>query len=242
MRRTKAKRPAKPRPQDVGFDAEWVYENLVKPNERVRGYKRSKAERLAWLDYTANKANPSLEAGDASGFLLVVGGHIRIGVTWRHRKLLSRKGMLESCIVLSYISANFDNRAWHGHIRRLLDLCDRDRLRLAGDPIPDGSPLVCYRGVSGPNRRRDSKGLSWSLSPQVAAWFACRDQPDPAVFVAEIPRDAVLFYTDERSEREIVARDVSPRLWSDDPSALGVLADQERESRKQTQGGNYATV
>lgn len=81
--------------------------------------------------------------------------------------------------------------------------------RYAELPLPsDFGPTVrAWRGTSGVTLTVAKRGHSWSLDRDVACWFAMRlakQHGRPLVLIAEVPRDSVVLYTDERSEREVV--------------------------------------
>jgi hypothetical protein len=222
-----------PKPQDVGFDVEWWLSVQSWRRRKFGELARSGFdERKAMEEVAATQVNPALDTGDAEQFLMLFGGAWKIGATWHHRRLLARMGMLERCVVISYISAKFDNRSWHSTIMDLFDLCDPVKLKEAADPLPPGDVFTIYRGVNGRGGARRPSGASWSLSPGVAAWFACRELQSPAVYIATIPRDAVLFYTNEREEREIVTLAARPNLWCKDPDRLRALAEEYRAEIK----------
>lgn len=79
--------------------------------------------------------------------------------------------------------------------------------------------LTIYRGTYGLPPQAAAQGLSWTLSKEKACWFAERGpygldvyarnefnrSHGPLLVEAKISRDEVLLYTDERSEKEVVA-------------------------------------
>ena len=69
-------------------------------------------------------------------------------------------------------------------------------------PIPDSIPetVPVYRGGS-------SDGLSWSLSKDVAEFFAKKSN-DPNITERVIKRHDIAFFSNEREEQEVI-------LWSD---------------------------
>lgn len=73
-------------------------------------------------------------------------------------------------------------------------------------PVPDGRFKV-YRGGD------EELGFSWTIDKEQAEWFVNRHHlmGDEHSFLREmlIKREDVLFYTDERGEKEIVLRDAS---------------------------------
>jgi len=97
-------------------------------------------------------------------------------------------------------------------IDRLVSEADRDRLRQAGQPMPEnlrgGIRFDVYRGVGGTGRYRRVKGYWWTADLERALWFAGRARQaryaDPAVYALGITEADVLVWTDERGEREFV--------------------------------------
>lgn len=76
--------------------------------------------------------------------------------------------------------------------------------------LPKGDELTVYRGQF--DNKLRSRGCAWTLEPKVAEMFAKRYNPGGlgTVLVGTVPRDKVLCYNDERSEKEVNAdyRDV----------------------------------
>jgi hypothetical protein len=90
----------------------------------------------------------------------------------------------------------------------ILNKADPVKMRSLGSSIPDLETFTLYRGVAGRGRKRRVNGFSWTESPHIAAWFACRypELPDPAVYRVAVTRDQILFCCDERKEKEFVLR------------------------------------
>lgn len=66
--------------------------------------------------------------------------------------------------------------------------------------------IVVYRGVYNTTDPRIArKGLSWTLSKEQAFWFSQRYNSAKRIVVqAEIPKDNILCYCDDRNEKEIL--------------------------------------
>jgi hypothetical protein len=62
--------------------------------------------------------------------------------------------------------------------------------------------VTVYRGLQGAKAK--ARAYSWTLNKDKANWFANRYQKGGKVLQAQIPRDAIYFYTDSRNEKEIV--------------------------------------
>ncbi len=84
-------------------------------------------------------------------------------------------------------------------LRYLFEMCDRNNLRAAGDPLPGFGPFVMYRGIAGIGRQRRPRGLSWTSSLECARWFAERSGlqglANTAVVTITVPDEDVLAYT-----------------------------------------------
>lgn len=92
--------------------------------------------------------------------------------------------------------------------------CNRDRLRVAGEPIPvTGKTVTLYRGISGDGI---AKGVSWTDDLNIACVFAMhysssgywrseetrRWSENPRVYTVTVPLKDVRCYTNRRGERE----------------------------------------
>lgn len=66
--------------------------------------------------------------------------------------------------------------------------------------LPD--VVTIYRGAQ---YNEPPKGFCWSVSYEVAEWFAKRfSNRNPVVYTATVPKSAVLFYTNALNEQEVV--------------------------------------
>jgi hypothetical protein len=97
--------------------------------------------------------------------------------------------------------ARRDVLAWFATASPLTLMDDAERAVLAA--LPD--PIEAWRGGHGFTIRQAAAGLSWTLDPEQARWFANRRRPAPALVVrANFPRAAVLAYFGDPDERELV--------------------------------------
>lgn len=75
-----------------------------------------------------------------------------------------------------------------------------------GDPLPEGDPLVIYRGEpEAPSRK--TRGIAWTLDRAVAVFFALRppwSDGTGVVIEGRVPRSAVLGYVTDRQESEVI--------------------------------------
>jgi len=144
-----------------------------------------------------------------SGFLITAGNEHSMALVSRNIEFLSARGLYEDALLDAFTAPHGNNSGWPAkHLRVLLKLADRDRLRACGDPLPGPGPFTVYRGVAGRGAARRVRGLSWTGDPGRARWFANRSGlcglHDPAVFQMTIPASAVLAYVNEREEQEFL--------------------------------------
>lgn len=71
--------------------------------------------------------------------------------------------------------------------------------------------VTVYRGVT-PHNADNLKGLSWTLNPETAKWFANRFGEDGKVYEAQIDRSHIYAYFSSRNESEII---VDPKYLTD---------------------------
>jgi hypothetical protein len=153
-----------------------------------------------------DKARAAIEAGDVSRLMMLETNELSLQIAAANAGLLRERGLLERAFVHAWTITRTN---W-AHVplrelRRLLALCDRERLRAEGDPLPDGETFTLYRGVAGRGHRRRESGLSWTRSREKAAWFGRRFfLEQPAVLCAEVSRGEVLFYDNGREEDDFV--------------------------------------
>lgn len=71
--------------------------------------------------------------------------------------------------------------------------------------------LTVYRGVT-PHNADNLKGLSWTLNPEAAEWFANRFDEEGTVYEAQIEKSHIYAYFSSRNESEII---VDPKYLTD---------------------------
>ena len=101
-----------------------------------------------------------------------------------------------------------------GNLRTL-----RAMFRYAAFPLPSDMPEVVrvWRGTSYLSEKESAKGYSWTISKDVACWFAMRfadKNTNPLVLAADVLKSEILLYNDERSEQEAVILK-TPAYWID---------------------------
>lgn len=91
--------------------------------------------------------------------------------------------------------------------------------------------VTIYRGEGDKSTPVD-KALSWTLSKEVAMFFACKNSNTGAsIYTAQIKREAILDYLDDRNEKEILAfpEDVTILNRIDLPSVIEVSETYAQE-------------
>lgn len=89
--------------------------------------------------------------------------------------------------------------------------------RYADFPLPSDIPdrVTIYRGALGDDYDQAlvqaMMGSSWTLSREKAEWFASRPgHLESVVVCATIPRGAIMFYSNEREEQEVIPDTLPP--------------------------------
>lgn len=153
---------------------------------------------------------------------------------------LSRAGY-EECLVAAWTTSKIDNSMLSLNQKlELFDEADLDKLLAAGDPLPPDDSLTIYRGCSGggKNLNKAREAMSWTLSLDVAEWFAVRFEKKPVVYKATISRADVLFYSNQMNEQEVVtvlSDDASIEMIRHSGRTLDQLNDLKRQRANPTQ-------
>jgi len=154
-----------------------------------------------------DNAARALAERNVIGFLITAGNERSVELVYYNREPLAVLSILEDAVREALAATRTNNCQWPSSwLLELLDSCDREKLRGAGDPLPTGEVLRVYRGIAGDGALRRPRGISWTLDRERAAWFATRipSLPQPAVLEAKIAREHVYYYTDGRKESEVV--------------------------------------
>jgi hypothetical protein len=97
-----------------------------------------------------------------------------------------------------------DVMRWFESASKMTLMTEAERAALAALP----NIVTAYRGGAGVTSRKLAAGLSWTLDPDRASFFATkylfRATGAPVVVRADFPKGAILAYLDARNEREIV--------------------------------------
>jgi hypothetical protein len=164
-----------------------------------------------WLepvpDFLRDRAIEALTDANVVGFLSTAQSHFSMDLVFENAVPLRKIGLFEEALIHAFTATSSNNRNFPTSLLELMFTykTNRRRLRAAGDPLPSSGPFTIYRGVAGRGRARRVRGLSWTASLEVAAWFAYRPElDDPSVYKVTVPEDAVLAYTNQRSEQEFI--------------------------------------
>jgi hypothetical protein len=170
----------------------------------------TKIGRQMKLDRAINpeQASKALQSGDALEFVRSAQPLDTLWSVFDNMDALKQAGVYEAALIQGYTLPATAGDVPDSLIELLFGRADRERLLLAGNPLPPGEHFTIYRGVSGFSPNRRNRGWSWSLSKETAEWFANRFGffGDPAVYQAEIDRREVLAYVNDRQEQEILCR------------------------------------
>ena len=155
-----------------------------------------------------NQARQAFEEGDSRGFVGCAPSQARLLFVADNVIPLQAKGIYEPCLLTAFVATRVSNWEWpEKALDFLFRSADRAKLRAAGEPLPGEGPFLIYRGVAGTGAARRLRGYSWTDSLDRACWFATRwDLPDPEVLTAEVQKDEIFAYVDDRGEREFVTK------------------------------------
>ena len=175
----------------------------------------------AWLEKNAIRMMVSIEERD------------RLPFVWQNLRALRDVGILEAAFVEAY--NEMDAAMGHSHYQladHIVMYCDRDRLRVLGDTLPDQDRFRIYRGVGSTRIRNIWRRMSWTLDKGVASWFAQQyracgggSEVSPAVFTAEVNVGDILLYYRGRGEEEVL---IDVNALTTKPRRLKVLPDVRR--------------
>lgn len=152
------------------------------------------------------------EERDALKLLLLMPSEDRLDFVWNNVRPLIIAGMYEQALFNAYVNVNMNtihSLFTRDELLYLFRQCPRETLRKCGDSYPHKGPFTVYRGVVDGGNKESIRRISWTSSPNIAAWFALeagRPEPrkDPAVFSLFVPEERVFFYTNDKDEQEFV--------------------------------------
>jgi hypothetical protein len=182
------------------------YPFLVRPKAEVR--MRHKLDLRAAEPVCHQGIRKAFDAGDSRLFVMgaySAGGTLAIVLT--NAGALKARGMYEAALVEGFVSCKTNNHRWEtSEIQRMFKDGDRSKLLNQGSPLPGSGPFTVYRGVCSKGRTRWRRGMSWTLSLDVACKFALGLSQDPAVYEGRIEAKDIYCYYTERGEEEIIGR------------------------------------
>ena len=155
-----------------------------------------------------DQAAQAFEEGDAGRFLFGCGCRDNeLALVADNMMHLRQRGIYEQCLLFAFTDAKRNFHRWPTCILQILfNRADTQKLRAAGDTIPDQACFQIYRGIAG-RRDRRPRGYAWTLSRDVACWYASRfSLANPCVISAEVSNEDVLAYVNDRDEQEVVCR------------------------------------
>jgi hypothetical protein len=156
-----------------------------------------------------DQAVQAFEAGDAGRLIFSCGGNrdSELALVADNIPLLQQRGIYEKCLLYAFTRARTNFHHWPlKNIQTLFSNVDKERMRAAGDAIPQDLKMRIYRGIAG-GRSRRPRGFSWTFSLEAACWFSTRfNLADPCVLVSEIKNETVLAFTNDRHEQEVICR------------------------------------
>ena len=170
---------------------------------------------------------------DVVGLLASMSSEVCLRFVFDNLALLREAGLYEHGLAHAYSATRTNNRDIPlGLLYGMLDLCDPDKLRAAGAPLPGPGPLTIYRGVAGKRQRR-VLGPSYTGDLDTACWFATRyELPQPAIYSRIVQPDQVYLCIGGRDEREIVCRSGRPVRCEITEYAIHERADAHAAMRK----------
>jgi hypothetical protein len=112
----------------------------------------------------------------------------------------------------------------------------RQMMKAAEFDHPFTGRVTVFRGAAGLSLMNASKGLSWTVSRDVACWFALRfsrNDCKPMVLRANIDAVDIVFWDNSRHEQEVVLTHARPAGLDPDPATWIQAADNhERETQQ----------
>lgn len=159
---------------------------------------------LEWKDWVEN-----IDPAQIMKDFHLLGNHEKLAWVCDNAFLLKRHGIYEECLEDAYTAENPLMRECHFTPPLLLQLfrwANKDVLRSFGDPLPEGDSITLYRGVRNVANTASIRSVSWTSSPNVAAWFAMflNRGTEPGVYTVTVPMESVFLHTNERKEAEFV--------------------------------------
>jgi len=154
-------------------------------------------------------------------------GYIAVAAYLRGTPYEAYREILSNAWSLDYASVAQAARDYRLSIRRMM--------RAGRFPHPFTGLVKVYRGTSGIGRWKAQQGISWTIDPDVAGWFACRyasEDRKPLVVSASVDASDILFYDNGRDEQEVIlSRPVVAVVEGDFASWFAAMTRKELQNR-----------
>jgi hypothetical protein len=154
--------------------------------------------------FLLDRAMEYWQKGDILGVLYTMSNTRCLGFVFDNILPLKMIGKYEEALLHAYCDTRGNYLHWSLRtLSYMFNEAHPQRLREAGDLIPEQETFTLYRGVNGVGRLRRVNSFSWTSSPNVAAWFARRfDRHDPAVFTVTVQNGNIMAYLDKKGRNE----------------------------------------
>lgn len=146
--------------------------------------------------------------GDAEGVSTSISRNEALAFVGDNAHALRERGIYEDVMLSAYSGVKHNTSDWDGiDLLMFFEFGDWSKHRDAIPDLQDGGKVTVYRGVSGDGEHRRECGVSWTTDLDTAASFAVKFSHlnNPQVLVAEVGRDDVFAYCDDRGEKEYLA-------------------------------------
>jgi hypothetical protein len=127
---------------------------------------------------------------------------------------------------------------WDRNHGQWLNAVDRDtslvsEILAAGEfPHPLRGNQTVYRGAVNVAPEVDMEGSSWTTSHEIACWFASRlSGTAPVVLTANVPASEIIYWSNERSECEVILRSAPPVRLDNQPDRWRKIVRSVSEER-----------
>jgi hypothetical protein len=194
-----------------GINAEkFDYSLIPDPMENFEHWNKIPDDLMESIIETREDIKAAIKAfekiGDLSSIFLWLGLRRQLPFVVDNYRPLVEKGILEEALVRAFSGARFNNsNIQQSTIDFMLYQADKEKMLSLGLLPEEKDTYTLYRGISGKGAARRKYGHSWTGTLDIAIWFAKRLSFDkPIVYRAEVPKDCICFYIDDRNEDEYV--------------------------------------
>ena len=176
---------------------------------------QKKSSRLNLSDIPPQLRDQAIQAvndGNVKRFFSYADSMLAMWIFFDNQRELKRLHLFEAALLAAWGNQKFNvaifsesrRCRWDNFVRSCLKESDRTKLLKHSDPLPDGDVFTVYRGVGGRKEMRDSRGVSWSLSLDVAGFFSQGYRP--TLYRTTVRRSEIFAYINEsgRNEQEVI--------------------------------------